>query len=149
MLKRINVEKTRQVHKWNFEASENSSVAIYSTDCTEATIVCPPTYPFNPPSITWEAGLIPPITFRDVWHWFVVVLRRPSNQRFAVDASTCLCCQSPTCEWNVTKRVDDVIAYAMCLRDASFDPGPAPGWFARLPIDIALSIIALTAPGSD
>jgi len=142
MEKRIKREFMRQNLPWRYEKLDQE-IKVSAYGCTDATILCPSVYPFKPPSIFWDTNSSQKMTFSSDWHWFVVCMRRESNRRFAKTADVCLCCQSPTCEWNVSRRIDEVVEYIMCIQDASLDPGEPPVLFTRLSHDLVIIILGL------
>lgn len=143
MEKRIRGEFSRRKIPWHYETVEKSEVRVGFCGLVDATILCGPTYPFDPPRILWNENCGRRMSLSSEWHWFLVCMRRKKNSFFARDASTCLCCQSPLCDWHVSRRLDEVIEYAVCVQDASVDPGETPWWFKRLPRDLVNTIVAL------
>lgn len=136
-IKRILRERELQNTSWEIEddtymrlRSKEAGVTILLND-----------YPFRAPRLDWRSGKRPLMSFKNHWHWLTVRARREENRKFAPHVHVCLCCQAPTCDWKVNMRIDDVVGYAMCVKDANVEFGEAPCLFSQLSNDEMEAIV--------
>jgi hypothetical protein len=95
--------------------SENSEY-VFSIESSDILLECPESYPFDPPIVRNAPRIVP---IEDYWLWFGTIFLRPKNRLHYPSFKHCLCCTSPTCDWNPRRRLRDVVDHIVCLQDAA------------------------------